>query len=129
MARRDDPSPPPDPDEPVDEAVPEPSPGPASSAEPQPSTPLTQQLGRIAAVALLIAFIVFALDNAQHVDFSWLVGGTEVETVGGERVAGGVRLIVLLLAAFAAGAVIAGTAVAARARTRRKAADRTTERG
>lgn len=87
-------------------------------------TPLTQQLGRIATVAVLVVFVVFALDNAQHVDFSWLVGSTEVETVGGERVAGGVRLIVLLAAAFAAGAVTAGTAVAARARARRRAARR-----
>lgn len=86
--------------------------------------PVTQQLGRVAALVLLVVFVVFAFDNAQHVDFSWLVGGTEVETVGGERTAGGVRLIVLLLAAFFAGAFTAGTAVAARARTKRKAAER-----
>lgn len=93
----------------------------APSEEAGRRTPLTQQLGRIAVVVLLVVFVVFALDNAQHVDFSWLVGGTEVQPDGGERVAGGVRLIVLLLAAFLVGAAVGGTLVAARRRARRKA--------
>lgn len=88
------------------------------------ATPITQQLGRLLVVVLLATFVVFALDNAQHVDFSWLVGGTEVTQVGGERVEGGVRLIVLLLGAFGIGALVGGTIIGARARAKRKAAAR-----
>jgi hypothetical protein len=82
-------------------------------------TPVTQQLGRIAVVLIAIVFVVFAAANAQHVDFSWVVGETEVVAQGGERVEGGVRLIVLLLVAFAAGAFVAGILAWQRARPRR----------
>jgi uncharacterized integral membrane protein len=81
-------------------------------------TPVTQQVGRIALVVVAILFVVFALANAQHVDFSWILGETEVVQQGGERVRGGVRLIILLLAAFLAGAFVAGVAAWQRARHR-----------
>jgi uncharacterized integral membrane protein len=86
--------------------------GPASrgaGAEPAAGatgTPLTQQLGRIVLVALLVLVVVFGLVNSQPVDFSWVFGTTEVVEVGGERVSGGVPLIVLLFGAFAVGALI-----------------------
>ncbi|MEX1177040.1 MAG: LapA family protein [Nitriliruptor sp.] len=70
-------------------------------------TPVTQQVGRIAIVIVAALFIAFALANAQAVDFSWIFGETNVVEEGGERVSGGVPLIVLLLVAFGAGALIA----------------------
>jgi uncharacterized integral membrane protein len=82
----------------------------APAAEGASHTPVTQQVGRIVVVLVATLFVVFALVNAQHVDFSWVFGSTEVVESGGERVSGGVRLIVLLIAAFLAGAVVAGTA-------------------
>jgi uncharacterized integral membrane protein len=90
------------------------------SAEPEPGarTPVTQQVGRIALVVVAGLFVVFALANAQHVDFSWVLGESEVVQQGGERVRGGVRLIILLLAAFLAGAFVAGVAAWQRARHR-----------
>lgn len=70
-----------------------------------PPTPLTQQLGRIALVLLAVVFGVFAVANSHPVDFSWLVGETEVvEAADGTR--GGVPLIILLLASFAIGALL-----------------------
>jgi uncharacterized integral membrane protein len=69
--------------------------------------PVTQQVGRVAIVVVAVLFLVFALANAHHVDFSWLIGETEVVQRAGERVSGGVPLIVLLMAAFAAGALVA----------------------
>ena len=83
------------------------------------ATPVTQQVGRIALVVVAALFVVFALANAQHVDFSWLVGETRVVQRGGERVSGGVPLIVLLVAAFAAGAVVGSLLAWQRARARR----------
>jgi uncharacterized integral membrane protein len=68
--------------------------------------PLTQHLGRIVLVALVVLVVVFGLFNSQPVDFSWVFGSTEVVEAGGERVSGGVPLIVLLFGAFAIGAVI-----------------------
>lgn len=84
--------------------------------------PMTQKLGRLVVLALAVVFVVFALDNAQHVDFSWVIGGTDVAEQGGSRAAGGVRLIVLLVASFVIGAAVGATVVAGRARARRKAA-------
>lgn len=81
-------------------------------------TPLTQQLGRITLVVVAVLFAVFALGNAQHVDFSWIFGSSEVVQVGGERASGGVRLIILLVAAFAAGLVVGAGAVWSRRRHR-----------
>lgn len=74
----------------------------------------------IAAVAL---FTAFALANRQYVSFGWLFGATEVQEVGGERVGGGMPLIVLLVAAFALGAVVGGVWATLRARARRRARD------
>lgn len=68
---------------------------------------MTQQLGRIVLVVVAALFVFFALANAHFVDFSWLFGETQVVEQGGERVRGGVPLIVLLLVAFAAGAIVA----------------------
>lgn len=75
---------------------------------PERHTPVTQQLGRIVLLALAVLFVVFALANAQYVDFSWIFGATEVVQQAGERVEGGVRLIFLLGGAFAIGAILGG---------------------
>jgi uncharacterized integral membrane protein len=82
---------------------------PEASEAPEPSrhTPMTQQLGRVVLVVVAALFVFFALANAHFVDFSWLFGETQVVEQGGERVRGGVPLIVLLLVAFVAGAVVA----------------------
>jgi uncharacterized integral membrane protein len=100
--------------------------GPAGPAEEEPrgagddaATPVTQQVGRIAIVVIAVIFLVFAFANAQHVDFSWLVGETQVVRQGGERVGGGVPLIVLLIVAFLAGAAVATLVAWQRARHRR----------
>lgn len=85
-------------------------------AEPR-RAPLTQQIGRITLVVVAVLFAIFALGNAQHVDFSWIFGSTEVVLQGGERVRGGVRLIILLVIAFAAGGLVG--ALAARPRRHR----------
>lgn len=81
-------------------------------------TPMTQQLGRIVLVVVAALFVFFALANAHFVDFSWLFGETQVVEQGGERVRGGVPLIVLLLVAFIAGAVVATLLSWQRARLR-----------
>lgn len=74
--------------------------------------PLTQQLGRIVVVVLAILFGVFAVANAQYVDFSWVFGGTTVvEAADGDRLRGGIPLIVLLVASFVLGALVSGLAV------------------
>jgi uncharacterized integral membrane protein len=86
-------------------------------------TPVTQQVGRVVLVLVAVIFTVFALDNAQHVDFSWVVGSTDVIQQGGERVSGGVRLIVLLLLAFLAGATVGALSMVTRARRRAAAAE------
>lgn len=75
------------------------------------STPVTQQIGRVVAVLLLVLFIVFALDNAQRVDFSWVLGETQVREDVTGATAGGVPLIVLLLASFLVGAVVGAVGV------------------
>lgn len=82
-------------------------------------TPVTQQLGRIAVLAAAVVFVIFALDNAQHVDFSWVFGESRVVERDGARVAGGVRLIVLLGVAFVVGASVGGLVTRMRARRRR----------
>jgi uncharacterized integral membrane protein len=90
-----------------------------------PSTPLTQQIGRVVVVLLLVLFVVFSLDNAQRVDFSWVLGATEVTEDAAGQVTGGVPLIVLLLLSFGIGAAVGSVAVwqVKRARRRRTADD------
>ncbi|WP_052666392.1 LapA family protein [Nitriliruptor alkaliphilus] len=83
------------------------------------STPVTQQVGRVALVLVAVLFLIFAVTNAQHVDFSWVFGETEVVQRGGERVSGGVPLIVLLVVAFGAGALVATLLSWQRARHRK----------
>lgn len=73
-----------------------------------PGTPLTQQVGRAVMVVSAILFVIFALANFQYVDFSWIFGETEVVKQGGERVSGGIPLIVLLVIAFGLG-ILVGT--------------------
>lgn len=70
--------------------------------------PLTQQIGRVAAAIVAVLFGIFAVVNAQPVAFDWIVGETVPrETQTGEYVGGGVPLIVLLLASFLAGSLVA----------------------
>lgn len=69
------------------------------------ATPLTQQIGRIVVVVLLVLFGVFAVANSQAVDFSWVFGASEVSTTGDGETTGGVPLIVLLVVSFVIGAV------------------------
>lgn len=71
---------------------------------PASRVPVTQMVGRLVLAVLALLFVAFAAANAQHVDFSWIVGETEVaHDAAGERVDGGVRMIVLLLAALVVG--------------------------
>jgi uncharacterized integral membrane protein len=65
-------------------------------------TPITQQLGRVVIVLLAVLFGVFAVDNSQAVDFSWVFGESRVAPDG----TGGVPLIVLLVVAAAVGAAL-----------------------
>lgn len=105
---------------------------PPSGAEPAPAesgtaeavkepTPLTQQLGRAVIVLLVVLFAVFAVDNSQPVDFSWVFGGTTVDDdPSGSGQAGGVPLIVLLLIAFVIGGLIGSFVSWQLARSRRR---------
>jgi uncharacterized integral membrane protein len=86
-------------------------------------TPMTQQIGRVVVVLLLVVFGVFAATNAQPVDFSWVFGSTEVVDGPGEATEGGVPLIVLLLASFAVGA-LAGAALVWQSRRRGQSSGR-----
>jgi uncharacterized integral membrane protein len=72
----------------------------------RPRTPLTQQLGRVTLVVLAVLFVVFAAANSQPVDFSWIVGTTEVVERPDGEVVGGVPLIILLVVALLVGAAI-----------------------
>ena len=81
-----------------------------SGGEPRPAAPepprasFAQKFGRVVIAILVVLFGVFAVANSQPVDFSWLFGESQVEIdPTGERVAGGVPLIILLGAAFAIG--------------------------
>ncbi|MFO7778326.1 MAG: LapA family protein [Nitriliruptoraceae bacterium] len=79
---------------------------PAPAIEAKPSTPFTQQLGRITIVVLAVLFVVFAIANSQPVDFSWVFGETIAREQAGGEVVGGVPLILLLVGAFIAGSLI-----------------------
>lgn len=91
-----------------------------AGAEPERGAPFTQQLGRAVALAVAVLFGIFAVSNAQYVDFNWVFGGTEVEVAEatGERLRGGVRLIVLMVASFVAGVVVTGLIAWRRGRRR-----------
>jgi uncharacterized integral membrane protein len=101
---RDDPASSPAPEPPAADGRGSPEPR-AGDGSPVRTTPLTQHLGRIVLVLLAVVFGVFAVANSQRVDFSWLVGETQVvETTDGAS--GGVPLIVLMVASFALGALL-----------------------
>ncbi len=94
--------------------------------------PFTQQLGRVSLVVLAVLFVVFALANAQAVDFSWVFGETEVlRDSRGRPVSGGVPLIVLLIASFVFGALVTALAIfqVRRARSHRETAAKAGRRG
>lgn len=76
--------------------------------QPQESrTPVTQILGRVIIVVLILIFLVFAAANGQHVDFSWVLGETRARFDGtGGHIEGGVRLIFLLTATFFLGILV-----------------------
>lgn len=118
-------SPPRDDTAPVEGGDGEPGAAGARETPPKP-TPMTQQIGRIAIVVLAVLFAVFAIANSQPVDFSWVFGDTRVRQPPGGDVAGGVPLILLLLAAFAFGAVI--SALLQRQVRRKRQARRATRR-
>lgn len=85
---------------------------PAETAAPR--TPFTQQVGRVALAVVAVLFGVFAVFNAQSVDFDWIFGETLVEDDGG------VPLIVLLLVSFAIGAAVGAFAAWRRGRRQRR---------
>lgn len=94
-----------------------------TTAEPPgPSALLRFRQGFVLGIGIAAAalFTAFALANRQFVDFGWLFGASEVQEVGGDRVAGGIPLIVLLVAAFALGAVVGAIVVTLRSRVRRR---------
>ena len=63
-----------------------------------------QKVVRILLGVMVVLFAVFAVANAQPVDFSWIFGETLVEVdQAGQRIEGGVPLIVLLVIAFVIG--------------------------
>ncbi len=78
----------------------------AGATERAESTPFTQQFGRIALAVVAILFGIFAAFNAQYVSFDWIFGGTQVTMQNGERLSGGVPLIILMVASFAAGGIV-----------------------
>jgi uncharacterized integral membrane protein len=73
-------------------------------------------------IAVVALFTAFALANRQYVEFGWLFGATEIQEVSGERVSGGVPLIVLLVGAFVLGAIAGAVLVTLRTRARRREA-------
>jgi uncharacterized integral membrane protein len=111
-----------------DQEPPEDRPEAASQPPEPPSIPLSQKLGRVLIGVLVVLFGVFAVANAQPVDFSWIFGETQVEIdPTGERVAGGVPLIALLVAAFVIGLLL-GLVLAWQGRRSRRRAERRGDR-
>lgn len=88
-----------------DQEPPEQERGEPASAVPEPRrASFTQKVGRVVIGILVVLFGVFAVANAQAVDFSWIFGETQVQIdETGARVGGGVPLILLLGAAFVIG--------------------------
>ncbi len=106
-----------------DEQVPEEQPR-DRQPPPEPSgTPVSQIIGRTVIGVLVVLFIVFAIANAQPVDFSWIFGESRVQVdPSGERIGGGVPLIVLLVAAFLIGLLVGLVVAWQSERNRRRAA-------
>jgi uncharacterized integral membrane protein len=77
-------------------------------------------LARGIAVGAVVLFAAFAVANRQAVDFNWLFGESVVQEAGGERIGGGVPLILLLLGAFFLGLVTAWAAMSLQARHDRR---------
>lgn len=100
------------------DAAPPASPADAPAREP---TPVTQQIGRVVLLLLLVLFGIFAATNAQPVDFSWVFGGTEATEGPAGETEGGVPLIVLLVLSFAIGAVVGAGVTWQSSRARRRA--------
>ncbi|MDX1620342.1 MAG: LapA family protein [Nitriliruptorales bacterium] len=70
------------------------------------STPFTQQVGRIVMIVIAVLFGVFAVANVDSVTFNWIFGE------------GDVPLILLLVASFGLGALVAWLATERRQRRR-----------
>ena len=92
----------------------------APPEEPRARTPVTQQIGRVVVLALVVLFVIFAVGNAQPVDFSWIFGETRVTEDAVGETSGGVPLILLLLASFAIGAAAGSGLAWQRARQRQR---------
>jgi uncharacterized integral membrane protein len=101
-----------------------PDPERTDAIEAAPPVSRATRVGQAAVLLVAVLFGVFALVNSQPVDFSWILGETQVERdAGGEVVAGGVPLIVLLLVSFILGATLGGWWVWQVLRTRRRDRD------
>lgn len=70
-------------------------------------------------IAAFALFVAFALANVHRVEFSWLLGRSEILEVAGETT-GGVPLIALLGAAFALGIILGWALTGMRVRARRR---------
>lgn len=99
-----------------------PRPEPAASTRPSAFARFGHGVVRGIGIATVALFTAFALANRQYVEFSWLFGATEIQEVSGDRVAGGVPLIVLLIGAFVLGVVAGAVWVSLRSRARRREA-------
>ena len=97
-----------------------PTPEATRGAEPSALTRFGHGVVRGIGIAAVALFTAFALANRQYVSFGWLFGQSEVQEVAGDRVSGGVPLIVLLIAAFVLGAIAGAVLVALRSRARRR---------
>ncbi|MBW3561957.1 MAG: hypothetical protein KY437_05620 [Actinobacteria bacterium] len=86
---------------------------------PDEPLPFSQVVGRVALGIIALLFLIFAFFNLQPVDFNWIFGETEVVTQGGERVRGGVPLIVLLIGSFVLGGLVGAGAFWRRERKRK----------
>jgi uncharacterized integral membrane protein len=87
----------------------------------RPKVPTAVRATQVSVLLVAALFGVFAVANSHRVDFSWLVGETQVRRdAAGQVVSGGVPLIVLLLVSFILGAVLGGAWVGQVVRRRRR---------
>ena len=86
---------------------------------PDEPLPFSQVVGRVVLGIIALLFLIFALFNRQPVDFNWIFGETQVVIQGGERVGGGVPLIVLLIGSFVLGGLVGAGALWRRERKRK----------